>query len=66
MSRDEADPRYEEIVSALIPPDAGAIHVRVVVVPHGDPVEMTSDEVRDFAAKLLALAAQLDADASKA
>ncbi len=50
---------YEERVSCWIPPDRGAIHVKVVTIPHHDPVEMNAKQVREFAANLLKLADEL-------
>lgn len=52
----------EERVSCWIPPDRGAIHVKVVTLPHLDPVEMSVQEAREFAARLLQLADELDDD----
>lgn len=53
---------YEEVVSCWIPPDRGAIHVKVVTMPHHDPVEMNAEQVREFATKLLKLADELGDD----
>ena len=51
---------YEERVSCWIPADRGAIHVKVETLPHHDPVEMSAEQAREFAAKLLKLADELD------
>ena len=50
---------YEERDSCWIPPDRGAIHVKIVTMPHHDPVEMNAGQVREFAANLLKLADEL-------
>ena len=50
---------YEDRVSCWIPPDGGAIHVKVVTIPHHDPVEMNVEQARDFAKELLKLADEL-------
>ena len=42
--------------------DRGAIHVKVVTIPHHDPVEMNAEQVREFAANLLKLADELGDD----
>lgn len=56
--RDAEGQRYSERADAWI--DSGAsIHVIVISGGH-DPVEMTASEVRNFAARLLALADELD------
>ena len=59
MPSDPTPYKYEEVVSCWIPPDRGAIHVKVVTTPHHDPVEMGEDEVRELAAKLIKLADEL-------
>ena len=51
---------YDERVSCWIPPDRGAIHVKVVTMPHQDPVEMNAEQVREFVANLLKLVAELE------
>ena len=54
------DLKYEEVVSCWIPEDKGAVHVKVVTLPHNDPVELTAEEAKDLAQRLLALAAELE------
>jgi hypothetical protein len=50
----------EESVSCWISPDRGAIHVKVVTLPHLDPVEMGAEQAREFAEELLKLANEMD------
>lgn len=53
---------YEERVSCWISPDRGTIHVKVVTLPHHDPVEMSAEQARELAAELLKLADELGDD----
>ena len=51
---------YEERVDCWVPPDKGAVHVKVVTLPHTDPVELSAEQAREFAARLIALAAEVE------
>ena len=53
-------PRYEERVDCWVPPDKGAVHVKVAALPHNDPVELSAKQAREFAARLIALAAEVE------
>ena len=39
-----------------------SIHMKVVEKPHNDPVELTADEAREIAKKLIEMADKIDAD----
>ena len=52
--------REEERVDCWVPPDKGAVHVKVVTLPHNDPVELSAEQAREFAARLIALAAEVE------
>jgi hypothetical protein len=51
---------YEELVECWLPDDKGAIHVKVVVLPYNDPVELTASEARALAQRLLKLADEVE------
>jgi hypothetical protein len=66
MSSDPNPKRYEEVVACWLPEDRGAVHVKVVTLPHYDPVELSADQAREFAAKLLKLADDLSEESHHA
>jgi hypothetical protein len=51
---------YEEVVSCWVPEDKGAVHLKVIALPHNDPVELTAEAAKDLANRLLALAAEVE------
>lgn len=52
--------KYEEVLACWVPEDTGAVHVKVITLPHHDPVELTAKEAREFAQRLLALASEVE------
>jgi hypothetical protein len=59
MSSGPSSKGYEEVVACWLPEDCGAVHVKVDTLPHCDPVELSADQAREFAARLLKLADDL-------
>jgi len=58
--KDSIDKRYEDVVACWVPDEGGSVHVKVIALPHNDPVELTAEEARDFARRLLELAAKAE------
>jgi hypothetical protein len=51
---------YEDVISCWVPDDKGAVHVKVIALPHGDPVELSADDARELGQRLLTLAKEVE------
>lgn len=58
---EESPKKYEEVVACWACEGKTSVHVKVIVLPYNDPVELTAEQARDFAQQLLKLADEVDA-----
>jgi hypothetical protein len=58
--REGSSLKHEEVVTCWVPEDKGAVHVKVIALPHNDPVELTAESAKNLGLRLLALAAEVE------
>lgn len=51
---------YEDVVSCWVPDEKGAVHVKVISLPSGDPVDLSADEARSLAQRLIELSKEVE------
>lgn len=56
MDRKES---YEEVVQCWVPSDKGAVHVKIIALPDQDSVELSAEQAKDLARRILTLAGEL-------
>ena len=53
MTQSPVPPQYEDVIMCEAPEHEDIIHIKVVALPYGDPVEFNTTEARAFAEKIL-------------
>lgn len=58
--KDQTPMQYVETVSCEPSKEEGLIFMKVIAMPHGDPVEFNVEEARKFARQILAAVAEVE------